>query len=138
MWWIFGAQDRALASAYRDAIKDAAGRIAKNILDLGQTGYNKSLHYVGNPKFSPGLASKAFNPFEWRSDGISITRLAAFFPLIVLLLWLCAGLLLPMPDALADKSYANTIRYVLGIILVVINIYLIGLGIVRSTKDKRL
>jgi hypothetical protein len=83
IWWIFGAQDRYLVESYRDAVKQAAERL---------DGRDTFPRYVGDPARERRYVSL----FEWRSDGISITRLAAIVPFVLLVFWLSVAVLLAL------------------------------------------
>lgn len=90
VWWVFGAQDRYLVRHYRAQVKDVAGRIATTDAKLSYYRY----HYVSataeelekDPEAPK--QKKRWNPLEWRNEFLSITRLAALFPLVILFLWL--------------------------------------------------
>ena len=83
IWWIFGAQDRYLVESYRDAVKQAAERL---------DGRDTFPRYVGDPARERRYVSL----FEWRSDGISITRLAAIVPFVLLVFWVSVAVLLAL------------------------------------------
>ena len=91
-WYIFGAQDRYLMELYRDEIKFAAQRLTerfKNI--LGAENYENIL---SSYRYAGDTADKAevirSGQFQWRWKVISVTRLAAIFPVAVLLVWVVA------------------------------------------------
>ncbi len=83
IWWVFGAQDRYLVESYRDAVKQAAERL---------DGRDTFPRYVGDPARERRYVSL----FEWRSDGISITRLAAIVPFVLLVFWVSVAVLLAL------------------------------------------
>ncbi len=83
IWWVFGAQDRYLVESYRDAVKQAAERL---------DGRDIFPRYVGDPARERRYVSL----FEWRSDGISITRLAAIVPFVLLVFWVSVAVLLAL------------------------------------------
>lgn len=76
VWYLFGAQDQYLVTAYREAARQVGEQVASG---YGVANYS----YVGNPKsaLAGGLS-------QWRSEWVSVTRLAALFPLLVLAYWL--------------------------------------------------
>jgi hypothetical protein len=83
IWWTFGAQDRYLVESYRDAVKQAAERL---------DGRDTFPRYVGDP----ARERRYISLFEWRSDGISITRLAAIVPFVLLVFWVSVAVLLAL------------------------------------------
>jgi hypothetical protein len=93
---VFGAQDRYLVRHYSAQVKDVAGRIATTDAKLSYYWY----HYVSataeDVEKDPEAPKqkKRWNLLEWRIEFLSITRLAALFPLIILLLWLLVIVLL--------------------------------------------
>ena len=87
VWYVMGAEDRFLVRVYREHVKDAADLVAKDV-------WNSAIHtpyrHVGEIKASSkGLRSEITG---WRCEPISTTRLAAWIPLLALIVWL--GLLL--------------------------------------------
>jgi hypothetical protein len=96
VWWVFGAQDRYLVRYYRAQVKDVADRIATTDAKLSYYRH----HYVSAPaeerENDPEAhrQKKRWNPLEWRIEFLSITRLAALFPLVLLFLWLLMIILL--------------------------------------------
>jgi hypothetical protein len=76
IWWIFGAQDRWLAHAYRTSINKTAEKITEK--NLAGEGYQA----VGNYRklFNKESPSVLKNPVEWYSPRTSITKLAAYVP----------------------------------------------------------
>ncbi len=85
-WYIFGAQDRCLAAFYRQQVNDSGKIIAEKL------GLNA---FLGSEYVHVGHQIKEINQnwykyiYQWRSDRISTTKLAAFFPLLVVLYWIC-------------------------------------------------
>jgi hypothetical protein len=77
VWYIFGAQDRYLVEVYREQAHDAGRVLAEH---LGLAGYLP----VGSTK-APAIEHKIY---QWRYEPLSPTRLAAWFPLLVLVYWL--------------------------------------------------
>ena len=80
VWYVFGAQDRYLVALYKQEIERTAEKVAsKYELEdynyIGQTENTKKLKVVQRI-------------YQWRSDLFSTTKLAAWFPLAVLFLWL--------------------------------------------------
>lgn len=84
VWYVFGAQDRYLVEVYRTQAHSAGKDLAKHLgLD----------NYV--PIGSTGLPVVNSKIYQWRYTPLSPTRLAAWFPLLVLAYWLlviCIGL----------------------------------------------
>jgi hypothetical protein len=80
-WWVFGAQDRWLVNAYRDGIDGSREAIVA--AGLAETGYRAVGDYAG-----PASASMFKNPVEWYNRRMSITRLAAYVPLLLMFAWL--------------------------------------------------
>lgn len=81
VWYLFGAQDRYLVAAYREEAKQVGEQVAAR---YGVANYS----YVGNPE-----SEVKMNLSQWRSDWVSVTRLAALFPLLVVAYWLAMILL---------------------------------------------
>ena len=71
-WYIFGAQDRYLVEVYRKAIQCAWKKVNSD----------QNYHPVGSTKIK---VKKAW--YQWRSENISTTKLAAIFPLLVSIYW---------------------------------------------------
>ncbi|MDQ3565093.1 MAG: hypothetical protein M3436_13450 [Pseudomonadota bacterium] len=134
IWWIFGAQDRAVVKIYRSAVKNAAKRIAAVVQDLDKADYDAQRDFVGNTEILL-VNNKQFNPIEWRWRRISVTRLAAFFPLTILFLWLVAALFFPLPLELRECQSCNTLKKAIIILLLALNFSAISLGIARSGDE---
>ena len=83
IWWIFGAQDRWLTYAYRKSINHTAKEIAKK--DWAGKNYQAVGNYNQLLEESPSVLK---NPVQWYSRRTSITRLTAYVPLLLLLVWL--------------------------------------------------
>jgi hypothetical protein len=80
VWYVFGAQDRYLVALYKQEVERTAANIEskyklENYTYIGQTENTENLKVVQRI-------------YQWRSDLFSTTKLAAWFPLAVLLLWL--------------------------------------------------
>jgi hypothetical protein len=105
MWWVFGAEDRFLVRVYRKQVRDAADKL----MNLYRQGYDAFPAYLGDYRYVGDVEdgakdileedralgkSTAWSPFEWRSPSISITRLAAIFPVVILVLWIIVGVIL--------------------------------------------
>lgn len=90
VWWVFGAQDRLLVSHYRAQVKDAASRIAATDEKLAYYSYRYVSATPKDIQKDPKTIEqkKRWNPIEWRLELLSITRLAALFPLLIFLFWL--------------------------------------------------
>ncbi len=77
-WYMMGAQDRYLAEHYRKQAEDVGNRLAE---------------HMRIPEYTPVGKVSDIGPFdfkslaEWRSKPFSTTRLAAWIPLVVTLLW---------------------------------------------------
>jgi len=106
IWWMFGAQDRYLVWYYRCQVKDVANKIA----DAADANDKDKLAYyrhrfvsapveelANDPTAKAEEYKKWRGPLEWRLESLSITRLAAFFPLVILLLWLLFILTVILP-----------------------------------------
>ena len=86
-WYIFGAQDRYLAEVYRKQVKVLGEKIG-SILDLSnELGPEYAQYtYVGDTETEKAKVRR--NPYQWRFDLISTTKLAAWFPFLVLIYWI--------------------------------------------------
>ncbi|GEM_PF-817896 len=80
-WYVFGAQDRYLIAAYREHIKDCGGRLADSL------GLSNHIH-VGSTEAD--LSEHHWYDYvtQWRSEAFSTTRLAVWFPLLVVGYWI--------------------------------------------------
>ncbi len=92
IWWVLGAQDRYLVWYYRCQVKDVANKIADTDEKLA---YYRHRFVSATPEElakDPTAKAEEYKkwrgPLEWRLESLSITKLAAFFPLVILLLWL--------------------------------------------------
>lgn len=77
-WYMMGSQDRYLAEHYRKQVEEAGKRLADH-LEISNYAPVGTVSDVGKFDFK-SLA-------EWRSKPFSTTRLAAWIPLVVTLLW---------------------------------------------------
>ena len=85
LWYIVGAQDRALVEGYRQDMRDAAERIAGKWPE--ELGWCKN-EYVGS-RFKDRTGNFIRNgPFSWYWDNTSITTLAAIIPVLVFAVWI--------------------------------------------------
>ena len=96
IWWVFGAQDRYLVRIYRDQVKNVAERIAASD---EKRSYYRHRYVSATPEdigHDPDAIrlGKRWSLLEWRLEPLSITRLAALFPLIILLLWVLVIIIL--------------------------------------------
>jgi hypothetical protein len=133
LWWWFGAEDRALVQIYRSAVRKAASRITVAIKDL-PSDYNADTDFVGETDLATEkVGLHRFRPFGWRSNWMSITRLAALFPLVIVVLWTTAFLLLPLPQAVNHFSI-RVLRRVLGLAQLSIAVTL-TLGFLRARQE---
>ena len=80
-WYLFGAQDRYLVEVYRKHVGDAGAIIAEK---LGLRDYLGS-NYVHVGDQSTKITQ---NVYQWRLELLSTTKLAAWFPLLVILYWI--------------------------------------------------
>jgi len=87
IWWVFGAQDRYLVEAYREAVEAAWKQLRDRVPEAERAA-------VLAPVGATARATRRFHPFEWRWGPISITRLAAIVPFLLLLFWLSTAVLL--------------------------------------------
>ena len=105
IWWTFGAQDRFLVRIYRKQVRDASDKLMHIYKQMYRTFpiYLENYRYVGSvDEGAKDLLEEdlkrgkniRWSPFEWRSQSISITRLAAIFPVVILVLWVIMGVLL--------------------------------------------
>ena len=81
-WYMMGAQDRYQAERYREQMQAAGEQLANH---QGLTQYTP-IGTVSNKTFD--FRSLA----EWRSRPFSTTRLAAWIPLVVMVLWLALAI----------------------------------------------
>jgi hypothetical protein len=81
VWYVFGAQDRYLVVNYRSQVRNAAAQLEEK---LGLR------DYLGTDYIYVGDTSKDFSQriYQFRLETFSTTKLAAWFPLLVLLYWL--------------------------------------------------
>jgi len=89
-WYVVGAEDRFLVETYRAQVKDAAKDVAVDVKVEGYT-YVGELEKLGRRHHIPliGALNVAYkSPVEWRIEQISVTHLAAIFPLLMLAFWL--------------------------------------------------
>jgi hypothetical protein len=87
IWYVMGAEDRFLVRLYRGHVKEAADLLAEVVWNAAAHG---AYRHVGEVAESSKRLDWEFS--GWRIECISTTRLAAWIPLLVLLIWL--GLLL--------------------------------------------
>ena len=89
-WYMMGAQDRYLSVLYRKQVEEAGNRLAE---------------HLGIPQYTPVGKVSDVRKFdfkslaEWRSKVFTTTRLAAWVPLVVTLLWVA----LAVGTALASR-----------------------------------
>jgi len=87
LWYIFGAQDRYLVDLYRKQIEHDVVEI-KTRLKL--TNY----YFIGQTEDMDGQSEKLgelgvkMTIYQWRNKQISTTKLAALFPLVILVMWI--------------------------------------------------
>jgi hypothetical protein len=89
-WYTVGAQDRAYVVWYRMQLENAAKKVAP-AFGLDQYSYVGDETGFGSAHDLPVLGSfkvHFVSPLEWRVDRISVTHLAAAFPLLVLVFWI--------------------------------------------------
>jgi hypothetical protein len=77
VWYVFGAQDRYLVGVYRTQVEEAANKIKDEVSDDGL------YDFVGKPV----KGSEFRHVTEWYIQDISITRLAAWLPFCLVLIW---------------------------------------------------
>lgn len=89
VWYVCGAEDRYLVRGYRQAAEDAGRKAASVLLDSTAAGMYAP---VGDIHATAGTLDPPKTRLDWlsgwRAEAISTTRLAALFPLAVLLAWL--------------------------------------------------
>lgn len=81
-WYVFGAQDRYYVEAYRRQIGHTAAELWKR---------EDSWPYIGLSPVDIQRRTKKKIPrtlLQWGWDPLSVTKLAAAFPLLVVLIWL--------------------------------------------------
>lgn len=80
-WYVFGAQDRYLAEIYRTHVEEAGAKIAEK-LELQA--------YLGSDYAHVADTSTKIKQYvyQFRLERFSTTKLAAWFPLLVLLYWI--------------------------------------------------
>lgn len=114
LWYVMGAQDRYLVKIYRWHVEQAAKRIAKSFkvspdsdtaaIKIFNEAKAAASDYVGRVdddlisrfeqdekawRKSKGLLTRVLDKLSsWRSKSFSITHLAAFYPLIAVVLWI--------------------------------------------------
>jgi hypothetical protein len=99
VWYVMGAEDRYLVRLYRHQMDQAAEALAATI--WAEEKDRQAYIHVGQVdpearrdlrEAESGSALRRFFRFEWLSgwrwEPISTTRLAALFPMLVLVLWL--------------------------------------------------
>ena len=82
IWYVMGAEDRFLVRVYRKHVKDAADLLAREVWDATAHG---PYRHVG--EVTESSRSLDWELSGWRWERISTTHLAAWIPLIVLLVW---------------------------------------------------
>jgi hypothetical protein len=113
LWYVMGAQDRYLVKIYRWHVEGAAKRIASSFkvpadtdtaaLKVFNDAQAAASDYVGRVdddlvsrlehdenagRKSKGMLTQVLDKLSgWRSNSFSITHLAAFYPLIAIVLW---------------------------------------------------
>lgn len=98
-WYAFGAQDRYLVEAYRVEIARVANQLvvalglAEELKKLRhrEESFNLPHGYELSEYVRVGDVTRATVPpklYQWRSERFSITKLVAWFPLVVLFSWL--------------------------------------------------
>jgi hypothetical protein len=80
LWYIIGAQDRALVEFYRSNVNDAAKRIANNCKD--------ELEWYGNGHAAIEAKSVFNGLTSWYWKTASITRMPAVVSLMLIVIWL--------------------------------------------------
>ncbi len=80
LWYIFGAQDRYLVALYRKEVEQA-GIEVKLKYKLSDYNFIGQTENVTNIKIG-------IQPYQWRCESLSTTKLAALFPLAILVLWI--------------------------------------------------
>lgn len=80
-WYVFGAQDRYLVEVYRTQVEKAGTQIAEKL---------RLRDYLGSDYVRVGDTSTniTHNIYQFRLEHFSITKLAAWFPLLVFLYWI--------------------------------------------------
>lgn len=86
-WYIFGAQDRYLSEAYRKQVK-LVGKALEGYLHLTDIfgAEDPTYTHVGDTESAKTWLK--CRPYQWRIELLSTTKLAAWFPLIVLIYWI--------------------------------------------------
>jgi hypothetical protein len=93
IWYVFGAEDRYLVRIYRRQVQDAGKKAAGALLDDTDAGAYRPVGEIEVTAKDLRADGKAFDSLSgWRVEALSTTRLAALFPLLLLIGW--AGLLL--------------------------------------------
>jgi hypothetical protein len=85
VWYIFGAQDRWLVGVYRIQAENAAKKAADNV-DIKDYRFHSGSTPV-DENLDEAFSKKYKGPAEWRLRLVSITRLAAWFPVVIILIW---------------------------------------------------
>jgi hypothetical protein len=123
IWWVFGAQDRALVETYRRGVVQVANR-------LSALGWVDDSDYVG--KEDATKSGSSWNPVSWYEPRISITRLAAYVPLLSLAIWLLVAAII----LLFSRRIYNLLVLPVVVWLFFIALILIGLALCRSAGQE--
>ncbi|MGQ0537726.1 MAG: RipA family octameric membrane protein [Gemmatimonadaceae bacterium] len=79
IWYVFGAEDRYLVEVYRRQLKAVGNALATELGLVGMGDY-AVLGDVEHPR-------PKFALYQWRIEWLSVTKLAALFPLAVVIFW---------------------------------------------------
>ena len=90
VWYLFGAQDRFLVRLYRTQVREMADQIAErlNLADYTYVGRTEEAD-IYLRQHDPTYQKRSWfeTVTEFRSEELSITRLPAVVPLMLLLFW---------------------------------------------------
>jgi hypothetical protein len=80
LWYVIGAEDRALVEAYRARANVAAKRIAEK--------WGEELSWYEWEHAAAEIDTRFKSPFSWYWSAISVTRLPVVLPLLLSLVWI--------------------------------------------------
>ncbi len=105
VWYVFGAEDRFLVRVYRKSVQEAATNLLELFSQAEETSIKPYLYVgeideiakdlVAEDRKKPLVQRCIERLAGWRRQSISTTRLAALFPLLVLLFWVIVFIIQP-------------------------------------------
>lgn len=91
-WYVVGAQDRFLVTAYRDDMRATANLMSEVLKGLSWYGP----HYVGSRSGGPSrvhVESEDWSVLSWYCEELSITRVPSLVAILLFLFWVAVGLM---------------------------------------------